>query len=74
MSTPNFGDSVWLKIAIAMLPILGVGIGMWADVRSMKNDRALITDGRLVRLEEQVKTLQAQVQAQWRRREERREP
>lgn len=72
MSATNWSESVWLKIAIAMLPVIGIGIGMWADVRSMKSERALITDGRLVRLEEQVKTLQAQVQAQWRRRE--REP
>lgn len=69
MTNPT--DSVWFKIGLALIPVVGIMIGMWSDVRSLKSERALITDGRLVRLEEQVKTLQGQVAAQWRRREER---
>lgn len=72
-------DSIWFKIGLAMVPILGICIVTWADVRSMKAERAVITDGRLVKLEVQTATcerelteLKSQIGRLWsRRREER---
>jgi hypothetical protein len=77
MSESKLSDSVWFKIALAMIPVCGIVISMWADVRSMKADRTVITDGRLVRLEEQEKAqdkqiedIKHQLQALWSRRSE----
>ena len=50
---------------------------MWSDIRDIKADRQNITDGRLVRLEEQNKSqdeqineLKRQVQLLWQRKRE----
>lgn len=78
-------ESVWIKILLVMIPctvtVVGVMISLWADVRDMKSQRLLITDGRLVRLEEQQKAQDKQIEdvkrqltALWARRRSEREP
>ncbi len=75
MNTARIADSVWIKIGLALVPVVGLMIATWADVRSMKSERTLITDGRLVRLEEsqlaqnqQIEDIKRQLQLLWARR------
>jgi hypothetical protein len=65
----NLPSGLRIPLAIDASMLIGGLIAivlMWSDIRSIKADRQQITDGRLVRLEEQ--NLKSQVQAQWRRR------
>jgi hypothetical protein len=74
----NLPSGLRIPLAIDASMLIGGLIAvtlMWSDIRSIKADRQQITDGRLVRLEEQNKAqderiaeLKSQVQAQWRRR------
>jgi hypothetical protein len=50
------GAGTWLKIGLAMLPVAGILIQLWADVRELKNLRAAaISAERIASLEVQVK-------------------
>jgi hypothetical protein len=50
------GAGTWLKIALAMVPVAGILIQVWADVRELKNQRAAaISAERIAGLEAQVK-------------------
>lgn len=75
MSLPS-GLRIPLAIDASMLigGLIAVTL-MWSDIKSIKADRQQITDGRLVRLEEQYRALaqeqqdtKDQLKALWRRR------
>jgi heme exporter protein D len=73
------GAGVWLKIGLAMLPVAGIMITVWADVRQLKNERTeRVSVERIAKLESQmgqvqreVDRTQEQIDRLWARRERR---
>lgn len=56
------GAGVWLKIGLAMLPVAGIMITVWADVRELKNERTeRVSVERIAKLESQMAQVQREV-------------
>lgn len=73
------GAGVWLKIGLAMLPVVGIMITVWADVRQLKTERTeRVSVERIAKLESQMLQMQrevdrneGQIERLWARRERR---